>query len=198
MIFGRNMSTKKRLCYCFISVMVILSYLCLGSLVFTAIERPQQLENETPEIKTLERILDNLDKVSDSCNSSDSSGDMEQSFFDLLNETKELTNKLLQTERESLLPWDFLTGLHFCMTAVTTIGKYSLAHWYPNCLFVIQMLSCCGIGKVCGERGREGGKVGGILLPFEKVLYGSGCLVSNIVLYCNIFHPKFLANVKKC
>lgn len=124
------MSTKKKLLICFLSAVVLILYLCLGSLLFVAIEQPYMDQNQSPQINNLQQLLSNIELIRTLLNSSTITANLThiEGAIEVLEETQGITYQLLISEYQSILPWNFFTGIHFCLTAITTIGKYNLVY----------------------------------------------------------------------
>lgn len=117
---GSNMSTRSRVATCALSAIVLIGYVCLGSLLFNLVENKNG-EGETNEkTKIIEKLKKNVDLLRNFTNASIAFDDAE--YIRLLDETYNTTIELFQAEQLSYLPWNFFTGIHFCLTAITTIG----------------------------------------------------------------------------
>lgn len=140
------MSAKKRLLGCLFSTLVMLCYLCLGSVVFVAVEQPNWEQNKTPAINGLQEILAKINQLREKLNSTDTvvfeddeypsnmssnaSRNVSSTVSSLLDETQRITYQLLLSEYQTSFPWNFYTGIHFCLTAITTIGELSSSPIY--------------------------------------------------------------------
>lgn len=89
--------------------------------MFVAIEKPYE-DGQRNSITNLKYIMSNFETLRSLVNSSDNWNQSRDEFLILLDETRSLTLKIILSESNSM-PWNVFTGFHFCITAITTIGK---------------------------------------------------------------------------